>query len=41
MSNFVEVGQVGKTFNLANGGTYIALKCIDLNVGNSIGSNLS
>jgi bicarbonate transport system ATP-binding protein len=32
MSNFVEVEQVGKTFNLANGGSYIALKGIDLNI---------
>jgi bicarbonate transport system ATP-binding protein len=32
MSNFVEVDQVGKTFNLANGGSYIALKGIDLNM---------
>ncbi len=32
MSNFVEVNQVDKTFNLANGGSYIALKGIDLNI---------
>jgi bicarbonate transport system ATP-binding protein len=32
MSNFVAVDQVGKTFNLANGGSYIALKGIDLNM---------
>jgi bicarbonate transport system ATP-binding protein len=32
MTNFVEVDQVGKTFNLANGGSYIALKGIDLNM---------
>jgi bicarbonate transport system ATP-binding protein len=32
MSNFVEVDQVGKTFTLANGGSYIALKGIDLNM---------
>jgi bicarbonate transport system ATP-binding protein len=32
MHSFVEVDQVGKTFNLANGGSYIALKGIDLNM---------
>jgi len=32
MSNFVEVEQVGKTFNLANGQQYVALKGINLNV---------
>jgi bicarbonate transport system ATP-binding protein len=32
MSNFVEVEKVGKTFNLANGGSYIALKAIDLDI---------
>jgi nitrate ABC transporter ATP-binding subunit len=32
MNNFVEVEQVGKTFNLSNGGSYIALKGIDLNM---------
>ncbi len=32
MHNFVEVGQVGKTFDLANGGSYIALKGIDLTI---------
>jgi bicarbonate transport system ATP-binding protein len=32
MSNFVEVEKVGKTFNLANGGSYIALKAIDLEI---------
>jgi bicarbonate transport system ATP-binding protein len=32
MTNFVEVGRVGKTFNLSGGGSYIALKGIDLNI---------
>jgi nitrate ABC transporter ATP-binding subunit len=32
MTNFVEVEKVGKTFNLANGGSYIALKAIDLDI---------
>jgi bicarbonate transport system ATP-binding protein len=32
MSNFVEVNQIDKTFDLANGGNYIALKGIDLNI---------
>jgi bicarbonate transport system ATP-binding protein len=32
MTNFVAVDQVGKTFDLANGGSYIALKGIDLNM---------
>jgi bicarbonate transport system ATP-binding protein len=32
MSNFVEVNQIDKTFNLSGGGNYIALKGIDLNI---------
>jgi bicarbonate transport system ATP-binding protein len=32
MTNFVEVDRVGKTFNLSNGGSYIALKAIDLDI---------